>query len=706
MVSLLKSLKLPGSILQVNIIDDKIYILDNKFILLIYSCDTFTPINKYFLLQDQDDKHIYENTLAISNNLDFYHSFTKSSSGLIFNINEGTIHQSLNIELHHRDISYAKFSNNAKILLIGGEDGRSCFYDLESKRSCFSLEPRSDFISTAVFSKSDKLVCIGAYDKAIKIHNIHKHKCIAECIVSDTPEDLIFLDNENEVIGITRDRKLFSYFIKEDTLNYANMIFAEWPTSIIQISLKHILVGTKGDILYILNISDLSLVRRFRVDNFGVTTLKIHKNNLYIAYSNGELKIINTNHLYDEFKLNLQKNKFAKATFLIKENIFLMTKDIANKYENVWDQVLDMAKDVLVMKDYDKAEKMVKPFLWDKRKKDDFTALQVNIADIKHFETLVEQDSILVAFKFADEKEHLKTTKSYYEIENKFNKKFQLAKTLFAKENNVDTQSAKHIITPYLKVNSKKNLINNLLLNYKIFARSLRLIKSRNFKVYFRLVQNNEFLKEEDLYTKVVEIGNQTYSKLLVLEQEGDYDKAGQLASYLGDFSPFTDKVVDLQDIIASKINLITLIEEDNIKIIYDKISKSDELELSPSFIEYHKIFEAKKEQATSFANLGKSLEVKETFEKHLSIDYLLNSIAVIFKLSYLVELELAMESEPENINLRATLERYSLLFGIDSELHLLSKKLNFDNQVPDYPPNPNGIHINDFFDYIVVKTK
>lgn len=706
MISLLKSLKLPGSILRIEIIDNKIYILDNKYILLIYSNETFIPIDKHFLLDSQDEKHIYENTLAISKNLDFYHSFTKSSRGAIFNINQNKIKQSLAIELHHRDVSCALFSNDAKLLLIGGEDGYSCFYDTQLKRACFSLEVRSDFISCAVFSKSDKLVCVGAYDKAIKIHDINKHKIIAEVKVSDTPEGLIFSDDESLVVGITRDRKLFSYLLKEKTLKYATMLFSEWPTAIVKLSPKHVLVGTKGDILYILDIYDLVLIRRFRVDNFGVKTLKVNENYLYIGYSNGELKIIDMNHLYNEFEANLTQSKFAKATSLMKDNIFLMTKDITSKYDDIWEQVLDMAKDVLAARDVERAEKMVKPFVWDKRKKDQFMALQVNIADIKHFESLVEQDSHVVAFKFADEKEHLKKLKSYQTIETDFYKKFQVAKILFSKDTPQDIQSARNIVTPYLKIESKKKLINNLLLNYKIFARSLRLIKSRNFKVYFRLVQNNEFLKDEDLYSKIVEIGNQTYSNLLTLEQEGDFDKAKQLANHLQDFTPFSDKVFDIQDIIESKIDLINLIEINNIKQIYEAILQSDELELFSDFTEYHKIFETKKYEALIFANQGKSSQVKESFEEYLQVEYLLNSIAMIFKLSYLTEIEMAMESAPQDVNVRATLERYAILFGIDSELHLLSKKLNFDNLLPNYPPNAIGFKTNNFFEAIVVSSK
>ena len=703
MIHELVNIKLPGSILRLEVVDDKIYILDNKFTLIIYSNETFTLVQKHILLQSYDDKHIYENTLAISKNLDFYHSFTKDTSGAIFNLKNEKILQSLEIELNRRDVSYAKFSHNAKILLIGGEDGRACFYDLASKRSCFSFEARSDFISSAEFSSDDTLVAIGAYDKAVKVHDINKHKIVAEFDISDTPEDLVFVNNNKALIGITRDRKIFLYSFEDSELLYAGMLFAEWPTAITKIGSHHILVGTKGDILYILDTNDLSLVRRFRIDIFGIKTLKINGSNLYIGYSNGELKIIDMDYVYKDFASSLKANKFAKATSLMKDNIFLMTKDIAEKYDSVWEQVLDMAKDVLATKDIDKAERMVRPFLWDKRKKDAFMALQVNIHDIKHFESLVAKDSDILAFKFADEKTHLQTVKDYKVLEDKFNKKFQIAKSLFSKDTNPEIQSAKNIITPYLKIESKKHLIQNLLINHKIFARSSRLIKSRNFKVYFRLVQNNAFLKDENLYAKIVEIGNQTYSKLLMMEQEGQFEQADKIATYLEDFTPFSAQVNDIRNIIDSKVDLQNLIKSNNIHKIYSKIASSSELELSSAFIDFHQIFEQTKEEATLFANQGKSPQVKETLQDHLGIEYLMNSVAMVFKLSYLVEIELAMDATPDTVNVDATMQRYSMLFGIDDELNLLAKRLQFSHLLPNYPPNPIGFHTNDFYSNIVV---
>ncbi|WP_321778623.1 hypothetical protein [Sulfurimonas sp.] len=696
-------LKIPGAILSIEIINNNICILDNKYRLFIYSIETYTLVDNYVLLDSQEDKHIYEKSLCISKNLDVYESFFKSSSGSIFTINNHELSQSLPIELNKRNVSYAKFSPDAKTLLIGGEDGIVYFYDPDSKRSQFSLEPRADFISCATFSHNTKLVCIGAYDKAIEIQNIDKHTLISKVEVSDTVEDIIFFDDDSGVVGITRDRRIFSYSIKNDELIFGDTVFNEWPTSMVRVGFNHVLVGTKGDILYIFKIDDLILLRKFRVDNFGVTTLKVNCRTLYIGYSNGELKIVDMDFLYKEFELNLKSNKFAKATSLMKSNIFLMTSEIVKNYDKVWPQVLDMAKDIIAAKDLERAEKLAKPFFWDTKKKEEFIFLNANVANYKHFEDLVQRGSKIVALKFADEKEYLKTTKSYKELDKDFYKVFQLAKGMFAKDTPEAIQHAKETISPYLAVESKKSMINNLLQHHKVFVRSSKLIKVRNFKVYFNLVQKNQFLTEEALYTKVVEIGNQTYSQLLKIEHEGHYDKALQVADYLIDFTPFYDKVIEVEDTIDAKLELQELIEEDNIHAVYEIISELDFLELSSIFSDYHKKFEMQKEQATKYANEGNTPKVQEIFTPYLGIDYLLNTITATFKLSYLVEIELAIQNNPDNIDIRLTLERYALIFGVDAELQKLSEKLQFTQLLPDVKEDRTSFNIKDFFDRVVI---
>lgn len=87
----LKNLNLASSILRIEIVDNKIYILNNKFTLLIYCNETYALLDKLVLLDSQENKHLYDNSLAISQNLDIYYSHTDSNVGSLFQLDNGKI---------------------------------------------------------------------------------------------------------------------------------------------------------------------------------------------------------------------------------------------------------------------------------------------------------------------------------------------------------------------------------------------------------------------------------------------------------------------------------------------------------------------------------------------------------------------------------------------------------------------------------------
>ena len=64
------------------------------------------------------------------------------------------------------------------------------------------------------------------------------------------------------------------------------------------------------------------------------------------------------------------------------------------------------------------------------------------------------------------------------------------------------------------------------------------------------------------------------------------------------------------------------------------------------------------------------------------------------------------MKSDAKGVNIQETIGRYELLFGIDDELELLAKKLQFAHLLPNSQPNPIGFKTNEFFDNIVMKSK
>jgi len=707
MIHILKTIKVNASVSSLQILDNQIHILDASFLINVYSKENYSISYKHLLLKEQNDRHAYDKAYSLGGNINAYISKYADVKGLIYKIDNNNLIETKELKYHENAVSVSRFSNNSKLLAIGDEDGKVFFYDLSIKSLIFSFDPRADSISSITFSKNDKYTAIASYDKTISIYNIESHEEMSHFTLCDVVEDSIFLCNGYSIAGVTRNKKLFTYSSDINKIFYGDFEFDEWPTTIIHVGYNYFLVGTRGDTLYLVKEDSLEIVKEIKTEQIGVKTLNYSDDRLYIGYIDGNIEIIDTNFLLDEFRKNLKINKFAKATSLIEKNVFLLTSKAIKKYDKVWDQVLDIAKSHLTNKDEEKALRAAKPFFFDKKKKKEYHFLHSNKNDFVYFMDLVKNEKDVMAFKYADEKIHLKETKEYKLIEDKWNKVYQVCKLLFSKDSLESSQKAIDTLKRYVGISSKKNQVENLISNYKHFIRAQKLVKARNFRLYHILAEKKPFLAQEDLYKKVTQLGHQTYLKLLEQESQEDFSKATKTAKYLLDFTSLKEKASQRMDIIQSKVNLQEYIKSDDVYGVYETIQENKDLENFKAFVEYHKIYDDTKEEALESAKDGNTEIVHSTFDKYFDINYLEKPISLVFKLSYICEMKNAMNINPASIHWLETIKRYTNLYGWDNEIlsfqkefgmeeKIMQSKINFDKQ------NKNKI---EFYDSILVHT-
>jgi len=682
MIHILKTIKVNTAVSSLQIIDNEIHILDDSFLINVYSNENYSIINKHLLLKEQNDRHAYDKSYSISGSKNSYISKYSDNNGLLYSVKNNKIIKFDKLNYHENAVTVSKFSHNSKLLAIGDEDGKVFFYDLYIKNLIFSFDPRADAISSITFSRNDRYVTIASYDKTLSIYNIESHQEMTHFSLSDVVEDSIYLCNGYGIAGITRDKRLFTYSSDVNKIFYGKFEFDEWPSVIIHIGYNHFLVGTRGDTLYLVKEDTLEIIRKIKTKQLGVKTLTFNNNKLYIGYIDGHIEILDTIFLLDEFKNNIKTNKFAKATSLIEKNVFLLINEVIQKYDKVWDQVLDIAKGHLINKDEERALRTVKPFFFDKRKEEEYNFLHSNKKDFTHFMDLVKNEKDVMAFKYADEKVYLKQTKEYALIENKWNKVYQVCKLLFSKDSLESSQKAIDTLKRYVNINSKKSQVENLITNYKHFIRAQKLVKARNFRLYHILAEKKPFLAQEDLYKKVTQLGHQAYLKLLEQEAKEDFDKATQTAKYLLDFTTLKEKANERMKIIQSKINLQEYINSDDIYGVYETIEQNKELENFRSFVEYHKIYDDTKEEALSSAKDGNTEIVHNTFDKYYDISYLEKPISLVFKLSYICEMKNAMNVNPASIHWLETIKRYTNLYGWDNEIISFQKEFGLEEKI------------------------
>ncbi len=705
MIKISNTIKVNSSVSAVKIIDNNLYVLTSKYILNVYSLKNFSLLYKKLFMQSEYKRHIYDKSYSLSNDLHAYTSDYEQNNGSLFLIKDSRIYKKDTLSYHDRAVCKSQFSPDSKLLAVGDEGGKVFFYDLSIEKLLFSFAPRADAISDISFSQDSKYVFISSYDKSMIIYDILKHKELIQIYLSDVVEDSVYIEENLELIGITRDKKLFVYNIDSHETEYGNFEFEEWPSIIIEMGYKHLLVGTRGNSLYLINIESLEIIEEIFLDHVGVKTLNTDKKNLYISYVDGSVDVIDTLYFLTEFEANLKTNKFKEATSLLDENIFLLTNKSVKKYDEVWEQVLDIAKAHLINQNEEKALSMVEPFFFDVYKKEEYDFLSANRKDFERFHELVESEKIISAFVFSDDKEYLKHTKEYEKIENIWHKVHNTCKVLFEKNDLESSQKAIDTLKRYTVIPSKKKEVENLITNYKFFIRAHRLVKSKNFKLYFLLAEKKPFLTQDNLYKKVSQLGHQAYVKLVELEQNEEFDKAHSIATYLQNFTEVKEKANACLDLMEKKVELLENIIDDNPVAVYNSISNNSELESFKAYINYHQKFDNLKQNALLFAKEAKTKDVYNSLNKYFDVEYLINSLAIVFKLSYISEMENVAKEDFDSIHWIETIKRYQKIYGLDNEISSFTKEfeleqwLAVDNEKKDQKCFENI----DFYDSILI---
>ncbi|MDO8453586.1 MAG: hypothetical protein Q7S59_03325 [Sulfurimonas sp.] len=705
MFVIIKCFKVSGSVLFLKVRDNEIVVLTNQYLLLIFNENTLNSLYQRQISTKHENKHMYDKSFAISKNLDLFITLANSSKSYLLKY-EASLKSIDTIAANKKAVYCATFNHAADMLAIGGEDGKLFFYSMVDNRIVSSLKTKADYISNITFSKDDNYAAVSSFDKTITIYSFHRACVVLNIAIENVIEKSLFVNDNANLIAVTRNKKFITYDIKTGISAESDFEFDEWPTAMLDINETYTVVGTRGNSLYIINHAKGSMLSKINFDNIGITFIEVNENHLYLSFVDGEIKIIDMHSNLDRFKMDLKLNKLSEASKWIEKNIFLSIDESTKRFDEEWADALSNAKKLMVNNQESEAKEMVTPFFFDPTKREEFLFCLGNIQHFILFSKLIEEKKYIDAFKLADEYEFLKKSKDFDALEKHFHKTFHYCKLLFAKDDPLSISEAKRILAQHSVIPSKRTLVNNLILKYKIFISAEKLLKERNFKEYFKLVKQNKFLEEEEFYNRAILIGNSTFNKLNLYEQEQNYEKALQVAQYLQDFLPFQEiinkKVQSIQDLQS----LLKNISSSNLISVYSMIQKNPTLESSPAFLTFHEEFLQIKAEAHVYANIGDVQGVSNVLQEYLEIDYTLHSIAQEFKIAYLSQMKINLKNNYNHINWEQTLILYDSMFGIDNELINLLDECGFNEDIPNLKSSDkfNGYEKVGFLDSVLVQ--
>lgn len=674
MLNVIQELKLNSSIASISFRDDYILVLDTSCKLYILESKTLSVVKTYTLLKAKLNLHKYSKVISSSSS-SFISIPDKSLESLIaieYFSESSSVKAIKRLSWHSSKIEVSKFSKDGQYLATGGEDGKSFVFQLPKMDLVTSLPNRPDFISSFAFSKNSKLLAASCYNKTVMLYDLDRNKLEVIFGTVDVVDDLMFFENDSKIFYITQNGASGIYNVFERETESVNNNFSCWPTSIsITNSQEYAVVGTRKNSLYIVRLTDNITVLNVNVEIYGISTVRIYKDSVIVGFVDGTLKVFDFEKHVDELKQHLDRDRFKEAKEILKKNIFLTIHPYYRKFDKVWPDKLKEAIELLSEDKISQAIELVEPFVDDPKKRDEFNLYLSKKNLIKDLIELVENNDFTSAYALVEDKKYLRETEAYERLERKWRAIFAKARKLLEEDFNLNKKSVQEMLKPFLSIETKKNLIGNLLTNPRIFKDAEIAIKNKNFKNYFGYVKKAPFLKDTELYKKTVVFGDELLSKILKYENEENFVEAKRIAKALVNFDSHFKIAKDKITLIELKEQLIVAIESRKYKIAYDLILENPALTSVSKYEELEEKFNIIFEDAKKDAFLGRVEDVIHMIIDYYNIKYWESKVAAIIKIAYVNEIN--DNKKRRGVNWLLTFKNYVSRFGIDAEIEKIA---------------------------------
>jgi hypothetical protein len=705
MVSIKSSIQLNNSILSIEITKDYILAVDNNYYIYFIKKDDFEVKKNLQITAKPKPLHVYSKASAVSTKGIFNVAlFEQAKSFVITTAKE--IKKKAVIDNHHKDLEVTTFTPNSMVMVTGGADGNVFLYDLKYMKTMGSLEIKPDFISSLNFSRDGSLLFSSAYDKTGTIFNIDTNKVVCDIKFPDVVEDAKFFGQNKKVFVVCRNGASIVFDIKKRSIESSKNIITHWPTRVVITENEdYALVSTRSKHLYAIKLDDNTKTIDVELEHDGITYLKFFETYLLVGYQTGKLDIINFSIKEEELAQKLKAKDYRAVKELFDKNVFLKTHPLAKKFDEAWPAVLEKVIQLISAKQIDKAIYLAEPFLDDEKRNDEFNFQMANEKQVITLMKYMEEKKYVEAFQLCDKFNYLKKLKSYQQLEKYWNAIFVKARQLLEENPQFNKQKAYDLLKPFMRIESKKEVADQMVRNAPVFIKAEELAKNKKFYSYYTLAEKYGFLKDTSLYEKITALGERLYGQVLQLEQIREFEKASQMLQTLSQFMPYKEQVKDLANAIKFKSTFINAVSEDNLVKAYHVLDQYEDIKILPEYEKLSRMFKTKQEEAKKKAYLGLPKETIIILDDYLSFPYTVSKAASIVKIAYINEID-KNASREKSVNWNATISAYMELFGRDGDLVYICGKIEAAKAILDNiddKGNSEGYLNSDFKDSIIV---
>ncbi|MFP4332141.1 MAG: hypothetical protein ACLFQJ_02470 [Campylobacterales bacterium] len=702
MIKILKKVSLQDGILGIKATTNGCIVLDSSYKLYKFKLPDISLSGQTKLLKTFEPPHKHANNFSISKNALISLPLLGTEKSVLIKISP-KIEKLMVNTWHDGDVESSAFSKDGSLLATGGTDGKVFVFDVKRTKLLFSLPPRGEYISNITFSSSGEFVVASSYDKFTVIYSTLQNKVKDVFKQHDVVERASFFDNDTKLYLVSRNGRSIIYdLIKKSTISNESH-FAKWPSTVcITECEQYALVGTRGNIFYLIRLEDNAKMLDLKFDYMGFSALSNFKTTIMMGFTEGTFLVVDYNNGEDDLKEAIDKLDFKEARKIIEENVFLTIHPATKAFDEHWDEYLQKAIKLLNDNKTEEAIEVVDPFLFDPKKKKDFDFYLMQKGPVKQFMDAINAKEYAKAYEMVSLNKFLMKTSAYDELERHWAKAFATAKKLLEEDPTLNRKKVEMVFKPFENT-CKKDLIFQLLKNTNVFIQADEYIKKQKFKEYFALTEKFFFLKETDLYEKVSNFGQKLLDQFGELEKAQQFEEAEELAKKIMIFPMYKKSIAERINSIKSKAAFIEAVEKGNNDLAFKLVEKNESLKGLPQFKELQARFEPQFEQAKVQAFNGEPKRVLLELKGIKEIDFWREKIGSLMKIAYLNEINNFIKDDDVNWDL--TLKRYIKRFSKDSEIRKIMSDAGKISLLDDIDDNGSseGYKNSEFVDYIVV---
>lgn len=321
------------------------------------------------------------------------------------------------VNRHQGEVSCVAIDPKDRYMFSGGDDGITFGIDIKSGQLAFTLPRHIDTINDIAFSKNGDWVATGSYDKNIAIFNL----------ASMTPKDrlkyhsapiikLRFLDG-NRLLSIDKSSNAVIW-----NMNKLEVIakLQGIHDDVIRVTTaeddKFLFIGTKLGYILVYDLKTYEKIStRYIKLSSSISALTFDEDNKHLLVGTSDGKILFYNIYENENSMHqaVAYKKYSQLQPYIDANPILVYTKIYASYEELWEQTLQKAKELLENGNKQGALKLFESFIDIPSKKQLIQKLFVKYDNYENFLTLVKQKKLALAYGMANSNPVFKDTKAY-----------------------------------------------------------------------------------------------------------------------------------------------------------------------------------------------------------------------------------------------------------------------------------------------------